>query len=59
MSTRADLAISEYADELEAAAEDAPDLERQDAITVLAAVARGEPVPKPVRDRVRNRYGGD
>lgn len=54
----ADLAISECADELAKSAENAPDLERQDALTALAAVARGDPIPKPVVDRIRRRYGG-
>lgn len=52
-----DLAISAYADEFEEAAEEAPDLERQDALRILAAVARGERAPKPVVKRVRQRYG--
>lgn len=52
-----DLAISEHADAIQRKADEATDLEREDALTALAAVARGEPIPKTVRDRIHNRYG--
>lgn len=47
--------LSDFVNELEDTAEKSDKREQQDACKVLAAVARGEPVPPDVAQRIVNR----